>query len=232
MTKKIKIQIKNYLGSVIFEYSSVDNTIKKTINEANLRRANLHGADLHGADLHGANLREADLREADLREADLREADLRGADLRGANLRGADLREANLRGANLRGAKGVSKIHQSDLTILRYQKGKIRAFKYLNRENVSPYQEMKYEIGKSYSEKKFNSDEKDCCGEGLNIATLEWCIKDTNCNLDDFIYVEVEFDVKDIVAIPYFSDGKFRVKKLKVIRKVTKKELQKAMENI
>ena len=44
-------------------------------------------------------------------------------------------------------------------------------------------------------------------------------------------YIEVEFNPKDII-IPYFSDGKFRVKKFKVIRKLTKKELEKAMEMI
>ena len=135
MNKEIKISIKNrWTGSILFEYSSVDNTLAKTVLEAlkggaDLYGADLRGADLYGADLRGANLRGADLRganlyeanlrgadlrganlyEADLYEADLYEADLYGADLRGANLRGADLRganlyEANLRGANLRGA--------------------------------------------------------------------------------------------------------------------------------
>jgi hypothetical protein len=135
MNKEIKISIKNrWTGSILFEYSSVDNTLAKTVLEAlkggadlreanlyeanlyeadlrganlrgaDLRGANLYGADLYGANLRGANLRGADLREADLRGANLYGADLYGANLRGANLRGADLREADLRGANLYGA--------------------------------------------------------------------------------------------------------------------------------
>ena len=115
MSKEIKISIKNrWTGSIIFEYSSVDNTLAKTVlealkgeadlREANLREADLYGANLSGANLYGADLREADLREANLREANLREADLYGADLREANLREANLREANLREANLYGA--------------------------------------------------------------------------------------------------------------------------------
>ena len=125
MNKEIKISIKNrWTGSILFEYSSVGNTLAKTVTEAlkgeaDLREADLRGANLRGADLYGANLREANLREADLygadlrganlyganlREADLRGANLRGANLYGANLRGADLREANLREANLYGA--------------------------------------------------------------------------------------------------------------------------------
>ena len=115
MNKEIKISIKNrWTGSILFEYSSVDNTLAKTVTEAlkggaNLREAVLYGAKLRGADLYGADLRGAvlygaNLRGANLYGANLREADLRGANLRGANLYGADLREANLYGANLRGA--------------------------------------------------------------------------------------------------------------------------------
>ena len=125
MNKEIKISIKNrWTGSILFEYSSVDNTLAKTVTEALKGGANLRGADLYEADLRGANLCEANLRGANLRGANLREANLYGANLRGAdlreanlygadlreadlyraNLREADLREANLYGANLRGA--------------------------------------------------------------------------------------------------------------------------------
>ena len=120
MSKEIKISIKNrWTDSIIFEYSSVDNTFAKTVLEAlkggadlcgadlcgaNLRGADLYGANLRGADLYGANLFGADLRGADLRGADLRGANLYGANLFGANLCGADLYGANLFGADLRGA--------------------------------------------------------------------------------------------------------------------------------
>ena len=110
MSKEIKISIKNrWTGSILFEYSSIDNTLAKTVAEglksgANLRGANLYGAnlggaDLRGADLYGANLYGANLYGANLGGADLREADLGGANLRGANLYGANLREADLGGA-------------------------------------------------------------------------------------------------------------------------------------
>jgi len=111
---KIKIQIKTWLGRVIFEYECEGNTIKETLKHAILRgadlssadlsSANLRGADLSSADLSSANLRGADLRGANLRGADLSSADLSSANLRGADLRGANLRGADLRGANLRGA--------------------------------------------------------------------------------------------------------------------------------
>ena len=115
MNKEIKISIKNrWTGSILFEYSSVDNTLAKTVTEAlkgdaNLRDANLRGAYLCGAYLCGADLCGADLRNANLRGANLRGANLCGAYLCGAYLCGAylcgaDLRNANLRGANLCGA--------------------------------------------------------------------------------------------------------------------------------
>ena len=105
MSKEIKISIKNrWTGSILFEYSSVDNTLAKTVLEALKGEADLREADLYGADLRGANLRGANLYEADLREANLYGADLRGAYLRGAYLREANLCRADLRGAYLRGA--------------------------------------------------------------------------------------------------------------------------------
>ena len=110
MNKEIKISIKSrWTGSILFEYSSVGNTLAKTVTEALKGGADLYGANLCDANLRNADLRDADLRNAYLREADLRDADLCGADLRGADLRNADLRDAdlcdaNLRGANLRGA--------------------------------------------------------------------------------------------------------------------------------
>ena len=49
MNKEIKISIKNrWTGSILFEYSSVDNTLAKTVTEALKGGANLRGADLRG----------------------------------------------------------------------------------------------------------------------------------------------------------------------------------------
>ena len=107
MNKEIKISIKScWTGSIIFEYSSVDNTLAKTVAEALKGGANLSDANLRGANLRVADLRGADLRGANLRVADLRGANLSDANLSGANLRGANLRGANLRIANLSGARG------------------------------------------------------------------------------------------------------------------------------
>jgi uncharacterized protein YjbI with pentapeptide repeats len=95
-TTMIKIQIKSIWGSILFEHEKENNTIKETLQEADLQEADLRGADLWGADLRGANLQEADLRGANLRGANLQEANLRGANLREADLQGANLQEANL----------------------------------------------------------------------------------------------------------------------------------------
>ena len=106
--KEIKIEIKKRCtGSILFEYSSVDNTIAKTLSEA-LKS---------GADLYGANLREANLRGAYLCGANLREADLCGADLCEANLCGS-----NLRGANLCEAKGAYMACPTDGSFIGWKK--------------------------------------------------------------------------------------------------------------
>ena len=67
--KKIKLSIKTWSGTVLFEYETEDNTIRKTVEEAVRKNANLRSADLRYADLSSANLRYADLRSANLRYA-------------------------------------------------------------------------------------------------------------------------------------------------------------------
>ncbi len=213
---KTNIQIRNRDGNVIYEFESENNTIAKTVESAVKQRVDLQRTCLRGADLRGANLRGADLE---------------GVDLEGANLRGADLRGADLEGADLRGARiEWVDILRSPLNILKYQKGTLTAYKYLRDDMKSPYHNFKYVIGKEYSTSDFDSNEFNNCGKGLNVATLEWCLKDSKVQLNKFRYIEVEFKAEDIVAIPYWSDGKFRVRKLKVVREVTKEELKKIVE--
>jgi hypothetical protein len=98
---KIKIQIKNAFGSILFELERENNTVKETLQEAAKRGANLCGANLRDANLRGANLCGANLCDANLCDANLCDANLRDANLCDANLRGANLCDANLRGANL-----------------------------------------------------------------------------------------------------------------------------------
>ena len=133
MNKEIKISIKNrWTGSILFEYSSVDNTLAKTVTEALKGNADLRGATLCGADLRDATLRDADLRDATLCGATLRDATLCGATLRdatlrdatlcGADLRGATLCGADLCGADLRGAKGTYMACPTDGSFIGWKK--------------------------------------------------------------------------------------------------------------
>ena len=97
----IKIEIKSIFGTVLYTHESENNTVKETVEQANLVGANLVGANLHGANLEGANLEGAKLVGANLNGANLNGAKLNGAKLEGANLYGANLYGANLYGANL-----------------------------------------------------------------------------------------------------------------------------------
>jgi hypothetical protein len=204
---------------------------KWLLDERGGEKADLQRADLQEADLQRANLQEANLQRANLQGANLQRADLQGAYLQGSDLQEADLQRANLREAYLQGAKGIKQIYQSSLSILNHQKNPLRAFKFLDKDMTSPIQntKIKYEVGKTYKS-KINKNKLEECGEGLNVATLEWCLRESGGDLGKK-YIEVEFDPKDVI-VPYFSDGKFRVKKLKVIRVVPKRELKKLLEDI
>jgi hypothetical protein len=199
------------------------NLCEADLRRANLYGANLYGANLHGADLYGANLYGADLHGADLRGAVLYRANLYGANLYGADLYEANLCEADLRRANLREAKGVSIQAATPLAILLDQPGKIRAYKLVNSRGEGPYNGgIVYEIGKSVEVLTANTDSTENCAEGINVATLGWCVREWR---DTYKILVVEFEASDIAAIPLTTDGKFRLFRCTVVSEKNLHEL-------
>ena len=190
------------------------------LSGADLSRADLSRANLSGADLSGANLSRADLSGANLSRANLFGANLSGVDLSGANLFGADLSGANLSGANLFGANifgatGCNKNRCTPLLLLLDQPGKIRAYKLVNANMEGPYNGgVIYKKGEICSVTDANTDDTAQCAAGINIATLDWCMKEWRHGYHILI---VEFTAKDIAAIPIATDGKFRVHRCKVV---------------
>ena len=140
------------------------------------------------------------------------------ADLAGANLAGA-----NLAGADLAGAKNFNKLLSTPLYMLLDQPGKIRAYKIVNSKNEGIFRGgVKYIIGKSVLEKSADCDEATQCGRGINLATLDWCMKEW-CKGRKILICE--FEAKDIAAIPIATDGKFRVHRCEVVGKKDLKEI-------
>ncbi len=147
--------------------------------------------------------------------ANLGDAYLGDANLGGANLGGANLRGANLGGANLGGAKGINKYRCTPLLMLLDQPGKIRLYKLVTKKGEGPYNGgIIYEIGNSYSVDDANCDEHEHCAAGINLATLDWCMKNWQKGYRILI---AEFKAKDIAAVPTATDGKFRVHRCTIV---------------
>ena len=179
--------------------------------EANLYGANLYGANLSRADLSGANLYGADLSRANLSGANLSRANLSRANLSGANLSRANLSRADLTGANLYGTNGLRPLCVQPLLMLYDQPGKIRAYKLVTADGISPMQtsgQLKYEIGKTIEVDDASSDATKLYAAGINVATLDWCIREWH---EGWRVLIVEFAAKDIACVPTASDGKFRL---------------------
>jgi len=210
---RMKIEIKRWDNEEVIvsgEYGSFKEAVEQ--NKEKLSFADLSCADLSFANLSCANLRFADLSCADLSFANLSYADLRSADLNSA-------------------------IHKEPLFLpdlyslkLLPKNTKLRYWKYM-KNGKSPYYKSEYIVGKTYTCKDYSSDEYSECDRGFNVATIQWCLNDGR-SADEFL--QVEFKVSDIVAIPLTSHGKFRVKRMKIIKKYTRKQvldlLKKAME--
>jgi len=195
---------------------------------ADFSGANLRGADLSGANLRGADFSRANLRGANLSGADLSGANLSGADFSRANLRGANLSGADLSGANLRGAKGIHSARVQPLYFLNEQT-LARAYKLTKSDGSGPYaasngyEPITYGVGKEYEVKEANEDINMECAEGINLCTLDWALKNWQEGYRIFV---AEFEGKDIACIPIASDGKFRVRKCKIIAEKTQDEIK------
>lgn len=125
---------------------------------------------------------------------------------------------ADLSMAYLSGAIGIDPDIVTPLRILRAQVGPVRAYKLTNVNGEGPYNGgIVYSIGAELAVADPNTDECSECGSGINLATLSWCltnIGDAGPNPRIFV---CEFLAADIAAIPHATDGKFRVRRCRVI---------------
>ena len=193
------MEIKNTNNEILFSTKETTSSLKEIVELAVKSGANLYGANLSRADLSGANLS-------------------------GANLSRADLYGADLSRADLYGATGINKNLITPLRMLLDQPGKIRAYKLVNSQLEGPYNGgIKYEMETEYSVSQVNSNESEQCGAGINLATLDWCMREWKPTYKILI---AEFTAKNIVAIPTATDGKFRVKKCKIVGEKDLKELE------
>ena len=203
------------------------NLARADLTGANLAFANLAGANLAGANLAGADLAFANLAGANLAGANLARADLDRADLDRADLSGADLRSgANLRGAYLRGAKGITLAQSSPLALLKYQRGPIRAFKVVNNRYEGIHQGgVPYLVGTEVISEA-STDPFEHCAAGVNVASLDWCLREYN---ESYRILIVEFTATDIASIPLGTDGKFRLHRCRVICEMPRDEIRRAL---
>ncbi|MFH1615792.1 MAG: pentapeptide repeat-containing protein [Planctomycetota bacterium] len=134
---------------------------------------------------------------------------LSGANLYGADLSRANLSGVNLYGADLSGAKGMNKYMTTPMYILLDQIGPIRAYKLVNSQNTGIYNPgLVYEIGKTITVNAWDENENQSCGAGINLASLDWCLKEWKVGYKILL---CEFNKENIICIPVGSDGKFRV---------------------
>ena len=228
----MKFEIKHKMSDAVLFVGETENwklaveaavRAKADLLSADLRYANLSYANLSSADLRSANLRSANLSYANLSSANLRHADLRSADLRHADLSSANLSSADLSSANLSYAKGVNKNLVTPLRILLEQPGPIRAYKLVNEKGEGPFNGgINYLADDVFKAPTFNDDENEQCGEGINLATLDWVMKEWK---PGYRILVMEFLAKENLVIPTATDGKFRVKECRRVGEKDLKEL-------
>jgi hypothetical protein len=73
---------------------------------------------------------------------------------------------------------------------------------------------LTYGIGDVVGVDNADTDDTQLCGAGINVATLDWCMREW---IKRWHILIVEFEASDIACIPIATDGKIRLHKCKVI---------------
>ena len=83
------------------------------------------------------------------------------------------------------------------------------------------YPTLTYTVGETYTEPNFEADENVNCGPGINLASLDWCLREWQPGYRVLI---ASFKRKhgndDNICVPIGSDGKFRVRSCKIVGEV------------
>jgi uncharacterized protein YjbI with pentapeptide repeats len=194
---------------------SGSNLSVSNLSESNLRGSNLGGCDLSWSNLKGSNLGGSNLRGSDLEGCDLSWSNLSESDLRGSNLRGSDLRGSDLEGCDL-SCTNIQISFSVDIGNIYYKSVNV-----IDNKIYSPSfnKDFQWEIGKTYTCKDFNDDKRIKCAEGFHLFT-----KIQAYNWEGIYLLKVKV-LKGKICVPYASDGKFRVEKLKVLELIDKKDV-------
>ena len=103
------------------------------------------------------------------------------------------------------------------------QRGPVRAYKLTTSDGVCPFNGgITYEVGGTYEVANANTDAGEQCAAGINVATLDWCLREWQ---PGYRVLVVEFTAADIAAIPTGTDGKFRLHRCRVVEEKTLADL-------
>ena len=144
-------------------------------------------------------------------------ADLSYANLRSADLLSADLSYANL-SCNLSEAKGLPNMKEwFNKSFKKTAKGYI-VYKAIGNTSYSPNPKWKIKKGE-YLEENVNLNPTFDCGCGVNFGTLAF-VKSNYSRAKEVWECLLEFEDMVNLCVPYYTDGKARCGRLKLVKKI------------
>lgn len=110
----------------------------------------------------------------------------------------------------------------SDLWKLKDHCGRVRAYKYTNKEGKSPTYptpEITWKLGAVIEVQNASTDKNSDCDKGINLGTYAWCFPSVTPTNSHRLFA-VEFEIEDLAAVPNSTDGKFRVFRCTVVEEL------------
>ena len=194
---------------------------RASFNNASFNSASFNRASFNNASFNSALFNNALFYSASFNSASFNSASFNSASFNNASFNSASFYSASFYSASFEKCKGIRSILKHYISIdlklkilgINKTKNYYIAYKSFGDQYNIP---KKWVIKKnSIIKEHIDNDIWKDCSYGINVADKKWC--DNNCENDIWL-IHIPFDSE--ICVPAHSDGKFRVSKCKLIRKI------------
>lgn len=214
------------------------------LNESEIRNCSFEGAIIKNCSFVKSNIWSTSFKRSKISKTNFTDADIDTNSFDCAEIKECDFTNSiwnrcSFTQSNFSGSKGlISSIDYLEKTFKKTEQGYITYKKFGQFYDTPNYWDIREG---SILNEVINSNRFEDCGAGINVSTLNWLDEHllfaatlfgfSAKDKTDIWEVLIPFEWLSGVCVPYNTDGKIRCERVKLIKELTKEELNKELEN-
>ena len=212
---------------------------KSKIRKSSFKDSYIENCSFIDSDIWATSFKRSKISKTNFTDANLEMNSFDEAEIRECDFTNSIWSRCSFTGSSFSGSKGlISSIDYLEKTFKKTEQGYIAYKKFGQFYNIPNYWDIREG---SILDEVINSNRFEDCGAGINVSTLNWL--DEHLIFAATLYgfsakdktgiweVLIPFKWLSGVCVPYNTDGKIRCERVKLIKELTKEELDKELEN-